>query len=302
MIDTIKAFCKCDITQFEQLPIYPQIIPEYSKEGVLIGGKTTIKNIYVEYDYIKGEIMINGSLSRYIFGNNFETMERRQVRKAITEICKEIGIDAKEWSLSRVDVSTIFYAGQTMGTIKKLLGEVKRMERTEYKNSIYWGNSNRQLLLYDKTMWAYENKKNKEIPDILKNAKWLRAEMRLLKNIARQTNSTAKLNLLYNSAFYDKICEMWLANFKAIGMRGATTTKEETDPIKRLLIKIYKDIPQKMESFVEETMAEDADKHRRYRFRKKMADLKQKAITAMEGAEKKYKDFQNALITAKAVH
>lgn len=290
------------MTQFEHLPIYPQIIPEYSKEGVLIGGKTTIKNIYVEYDYIKGELMINGSLSRYIFGNNFETMERRQVRKAITEICKEIGIDAKEWSLSRVDVSTIFYAGQTMGTIKKLLGEVKRMERTEYKNSIYWGNSNRQLLLYDKTMWAYENKKNKEIPDILKNAKWLRAEMRLLKNIARQTKTTAKLNLLYNSAFYDKICEMWLANFKAIGMRGATTTKEETDPTKWLWIKICKDNPQQMENYADEYLAECADKQRRYRFRKMIADIKQKAITAMEGAEKKYKDFQKALITAKAVH
>ena len=302
MYDTIKAFCKCNITQFEQLPIYPRIIPEYSKEGDLIGGKTTIKNIYVEFDYIKGELMINGSLSRYIFGNNFETMERRQAKKAITEICKEIGIDAKEWRLSRVDVSTIFYAGQTMGTVKKILGDVKRMERNEYRNSIYWSNSNRQLLLYDKTMWAYENKKNKEIPDILKNAKWLRAEMRLLKNIARQTKTTAKLNLLYDSAFYDKICEMWLANFKAIGMRGATTTKEETDPMKVLIIEIYKDIPQQMEYYVDKQMAKCTDKQKRYRFRKVIAELKQKSITAMEGAEKKYKEFQNTLITAKAVH
>lgn len=60
-----------------------------------------------------------------------------------------------------------------------------------------------------------------------------------------------------------------------------------TEQLKRLFIEIYKDNPQQMEYYVDKQMAKCADKQKRYRFRKAIADLKQKAITAMERAEVK---------------
>ena len=205
--------------------------------------------------------------------------------------------------MTRVDVATIFNAGATMEIMKNILGDVKRLKRVVYENSISWKNTNIELILYDKSMWAKEKGKDAEIPPLLRNSQWLRAELRLLKNIGRRTGKDLNLSRLYNSRFYDNLCEMWLTSFQSIGMKGATTTTTKAPKgAENGLLYYLKKFPDSVDDMIETTSAEINGKQKKSRYRKRMFELKNLSFSADDGTEAKYKNFHSMLSTAKAVH
>lgn len=233
MYDTIKAYYQGELAEIELLPNKENFVPNIDASGDLRGYKAKFGNIYIFLN-LYHKLSFEGSLSRFAFNENFSTMTRAAAKDAIEEICNFCGIPPEKWIITRLDISTILPATTKIEILQNVLGSATRLKRwTCGKSGIYWGNSQRQLVIYDKTLWAKET--NTDLPEVLKGFDWIRAELRLQKNIGQQTKSNASLSLLYDEEFYLRVCKLWKSHFLSIKKQSGGIFQKKTNTAKAAL-------------------------------------------------------------------
>lgn len=122
-------------------------------------------------------IKIKGSLSKYFFGNNFETLTRDQTKEAIEKICDSLHLDVREAELNRIDFATNFIVSEPPQNYYSFFGDAARLNKSIQGSTLYFSNKSRAIVFYDKINEAKAHRM--QIPEEFKNKNVLRYEYRL---------------------------------------------------------------------------------------------------------------------------
>jgi len=226
-----------------------------------------LKNMRVTYN--ESSISIKGSLCKYFYGNNIDTLNLTTTREALAQISADLSLDINKASVSRIDFSTNIVTDFTPTIYYPYLGELSRFERCEQPNSIYYNQEAKKLLFYDKI--AEAKKKQMPIPKHHIGDNLLRYELVLNKGISRY--------LKYNGLFvqdlgseelFKKLLHIWYSYYQQI-QKHSKTIKIMADNIKtpkdvetRIFNALVRRNPKEVQRFLLELKAKDVFEHKEY--------------------------------------
>ena len=112
---------------------------------------------YKDYNISLGDsrIKLSGSIAKQYYGNNFQTITRPQLIETIEELSEHLNFDASECKINRVDVATNYELDYSPTVYFDSLGQDKYYTRQpQWNTSVYWNQTKRKKLCYDKGQWA----------------------------------------------------------------------------------------------------------------------------------------------------
>lgn len=149
---------------------------------------------YPDYSIIKG------SLPKYRYGSNVETLPFSEVSTTIQNLSNDLNSDLSGALILGVDWSTTIETEEQPKVYYSILGETWPFQRIPFKNSLYYNGNARKLLFYDK-------------------AKEAKVDGNLLRNEARWTN-LKKLGLKFNDLakpeIFTQLTQQWLDFYLSI--------------------------------------------------------------------------------------
>jgi len=160
-------------------------------------------------------VSLKGSVPKYYLGNNFDTFTLSDTRMAFEQITDTLGIPIRDAKVSRIDVAHNLEMNCKPEIYYKYLGECNRYKRFEQSQSVYFQNSLRTLLFYDKV--AQTKSKREQIPNEWKYKNALRFELRFMSRLPKQFNQQiVTANDLINDLFYQNLIQKWYDEYRAI--------------------------------------------------------------------------------------
>jgi len=226
-----------------------------------------LKNMRVTLN--ESSISVKGSLCKYFYGNNIDTLNLTTTREALAQISADLSIDINKASVSRIDFSTNIVTDYTPTIYYPYLGELSRFERCEQPNSIYYNQEAKKLLFYDKI--AEAKKKQMPIPKQHIGDNLLRYELVLKRDVPRYL----KYNGLYvqdlgSEELFKKLLHIWYGYYQQI-QKHSKTIKIMADNIKtpkdvetRIFNALVRRNPKEVQRFLLELKAKDVFEHKEY--------------------------------------
>ena len=217
----------------------------------------------------EASISVKGSLCKYFYGNNIDTLNLTNTREALNQISADLSIDIHKASVSRIDFSTNIVTDFTPTIYYPYLGQLSRFERSEKPHSIYYNQEAKRLLFYDKIEEA--KKKGMTIPKQHIGDNLLRYELVLNKGISRYL----KYNGLYvqdlgSEELFKKLLHLWYSYYQQI-QKHSKTIKIMADNIKtpkdvetRIFNALVRRNPEEVQRFLLELKAKDVFEHKEY--------------------------------------
>lgn len=155
----------------------------------------------------QNRIFLDGSLCKYFFGNNVETLDIIQAEVALMRLSKALQIDWDiflQGEVGRIDFSDNFQMEHRPATYFPELSYLSGWRRDDsYKTSLYFHQTEKQMIFYDKVKESPECFKNKQqAPNLL------RYEMRLFQP-QKHFKRTIRVKDLINPNFYNQLLLEW---------------------------------------------------------------------------------------------
>jgi hypothetical protein len=157
----------------------------------------------------------DGSLCKWYLGDNFKTMGRGDVQRAIELLSDTLHLPMDKATVTRLDIGQNFIVKYPAPVYFNHLGLLKHAKRLVEPNGLYYCQRDRRLCFYDKC--REQKAKNEVIPELYKGRNVLRYEQRYAQRVAAQfgvANVTGAL--LYDEAFYIDVIQRWLDAYKAV--------------------------------------------------------------------------------------
>lgn len=170
------------------------------------------KNMVIHYN--TNSISISGSLAKYHYGNNLNTLTREDTGNTIAEMSDLLSVDISKSRVQRVDFSTNFITEFKPKYYYKFLGHLTRFHRQEESYSLYYNQTNKKLLFYDKIKEA--KNKSMPIPKQFENQNVLRYELRLLKQLNKFFNRQVYVKDMSDKEVYYYLIDKWYEHYLAI--------------------------------------------------------------------------------------
>lgn len=164
----------------------------------------------------------NGSLCKFLYGNNIVNFTRTDTRLAFEKLSDTLHISLNNATVSRMDVAYNFEVTHPPESYFYHLGNLpyyKRLEQMFYKGveGLYYSSvsDKKQLVFYDKIKETTNRKDS--IPEEYQNKNLLRYELRL-KNHIKQIFKVNKVTvpMLYDVQFYNRIVDYWKSEYRKI--------------------------------------------------------------------------------------
>ncbi|MEJ7694235.1 hypothetical protein [Daejeonella sp.] len=172
----------------------------------------TLKNIRVKVN--DGGITVEGSLPKYINGNNQLTLTKEQAEEGIKKLGEELRLPLMEGKVKRLDTGAPIISDLTAKELYQVCGEAPRFNRLEQNSGLYYAQTKRYMALYDK---GNELKKGEQLLDAFKGKHVLRYEYRWLchQTLAKDLGLT---EVLMKDVFanYDILIKKWASAFLMI--------------------------------------------------------------------------------------
>ena len=207
MYDTIKLYQKFEYGKpnIDDVMAQMQSIKEitYDTGNHIIQG--TYKGIRVNYN--EHTMSVSGSLAKYHYGNNLETLTMSASEVAIRSLSDLIGFDLSNSIVSRVDFSSNMLTDYKPKYYYKFLGHLSRYNRFDNGDTLYYNQQSKNLLFYDKIKEA--KKKQMPIPNEYLGKNVLRYELAIKKELAKFCNRTIKVKDLYTRDIYNLFLYKW---------------------------------------------------------------------------------------------
>jgi len=222
MYDTVKLSLitsECDKIPNLLSDVETKIKPtgEYSHHGNLENMNVRVYSscLYVE-----------GSLSKYLNGNNLERFTMEQTEEAIEKLSDSLKLPVKNAKVNRIDLAENFILKRPVREYMSLMGQATYFTKKPYsKNGLYYDNFRRSMIFYNKVQEYQDNKQANLIPEVYKNRNVLRYELRFTKRLKEQFSSEVKAADLYNENFYVNIIKRWLTTY--FDIKKIKTFKDE---------------------------------------------------------------------------
>lgn len=165
----------------------------------------------------------DASLCKWFLGNNFETLQRKDVQHAIQKLSDTLHLPIDKAKVTRIDVAQNFILKYPVQVYYNHLGEMaycKRVpvidERNKTEGLYYFQNNNRGLSLFYNKVKEQKNKRQ-PIPELYEHQNVLRYEQRHKNSLSKTFNvEYVTASMLYDESFYKTVINMWGANYKAI--------------------------------------------------------------------------------------
>ena len=159
-------------------------------------------------------ITLQGSLPKYFYGNNLQTLQRQNTGLIIDELSDLISTDLSKARVQRIDFSTNITTRHNPSYYYRFLGHLTRFYRHSDKSSLYYNQASKKLLFYDKIRDA--KYKQMPIPQQYENKNVLRYEMRLSKQLQKFFKRDVFAKDLSDKNLYLHILDKWYAYYKEI--------------------------------------------------------------------------------------
>jgi hypothetical protein len=159
-------------------------------------------------------ITIQGSLPKFLYGNNLNTLTRSDTNNVIQMLSDLISIDLNKARVQRVDFSANFITHYKPKYYYRFLGHLTRYHRQEDSHSLYYNQANKKLLFYDKIKEAQIN--NMPIPNQYRDKNVLRYEMRILKQVKKFFKRDVLVKDLSDKELYYYLIDKWYENYNNI--------------------------------------------------------------------------------------
>jgi hypothetical protein len=216
MYDTINLWLPMDkIGSFDLSTTLQSLteITEHTKDDGQIYVSGYLNNYKVS---ISGQgVSLKGSLAKYFLPDNFHTLTRSDSARAFEMMADELHLPIQKAKVNRIDFSQNFIMDFEPQAYYNYLGECQYYERQPQSKSLYYTNTLRQKLFYNKII---EGKgKGLKLPDVWKGQNVLRYEMRFKSRLPKQFNlPEIAASSLSDEKFYVTIFDKWLAEYEAI--------------------------------------------------------------------------------------
>ena len=180
-------------------------------------------------------IKIYGSMTKYVLGDNFNTLSRQDIKKGVEKLCDCTNLPIDDFTVSRTDISTNFIVDYPPPLYYDYLGQDiystwKREPHFTDKGSLYYNNTYRTKLFYDKTNWAKQN--GILIPVQYQDKNILRFENRLNNQFVNSTVlglETTYVKHIYQEEYYIKLIDEWYKQYQTIEKIRNVKLKLKTD-------------------------------------------------------------------------
>ena len=184
---------------------------DYSGEQIVTG---SIGNLKVSINKFQVKIK-NGSLCKWHMGDNFKTMGRSDVQKAIEQLSDTLHLPMDKATVTRIDVAQNFIMQHPADVYFNHLGALNHSKRIQEPDGLYYTKGTGRLCFYDKNM--EQKSKGETIPDLYQNRNVLRYEQRWKKRVAAQFKVSKVTGAsLYDEGFYMGVIQRWRDTYKAI--------------------------------------------------------------------------------------
>jgi len=216
MYDTVKLSYSLldnivpkDTEVFNNLVNITESIDVHTQSNWITG---KVKNMVIRRN--ANSITVQGSLPKYQYGNNLQTLQRADTGLIIEELSDLIRTDLSKARLQSVDFSTNIITEHKPQYYYRFLGHLTRFYRHSDNSSLYYNQGCKKLLFYDKIKDA--KAKQMPIPKQYQNKNVLRYEMRLLKQVKKFFKRDVLANDLINKQLYNYLLDKWYEYYKEI--------------------------------------------------------------------------------------
>lgn len=160
-------------------------------------------------------VSLKGSLAKYFLPDNFHTLTRSDTARAFEMMADELCLPIQKAKANRIDFAQNFLMDYEPQAYYNFLGESQYYNRQPQSKSLYYTNTLRQKLFYNKI--AEGKAKGVSLPDVWNGQNILRYEMRFTSRLPKQFNQTEiTANNLSDEKFYMAIFDKWFTEYEAI--------------------------------------------------------------------------------------
>ncbi len=186
--------------------------------------KTGEVSVYGNVENIKvtqyfGGYSIQGSLPKFLYGNNVCQMTRKEVGLAIEKLSDRLHLPLDDADITKIEVGANICLAKQHTAYTRLFGDMPRMQRVSMADSLYYKGSGkvhpRQYYFYDKV--AEVKKSGGTMPQGLEAANMMRYEMRLNGRLPFQLSIPEfKGSTLQDREVYQELINRWLNGYLSI--------------------------------------------------------------------------------------
>ncbi|MDD7456060.1 MAG: hypothetical protein PUK70_07445 [Bacteroidales bacterium] len=157
----------------------------------------------------------DGSLCKYLLGDNFQTMGRGDTQRAIEKLSDTLHLPMGKAVVTRMDIAQNFIVKHPPQVYLNHLGALRYANRLQEPSGLYYSLNGGRLCFYDKN--KEQKSKREEIPDLYNGRNVLRYERRYTQRIAAKFGVAEVTGaMLYDEAFYIEALNRWKADYQAI--------------------------------------------------------------------------------------
>lgn len=173
-----------------------------------------IKNFYVSLN--SRGVRIEGSLTRYLFGDNFKSASKTQLIEGIKRLSFDTGLNLEEGKVGRLDISENILTIYPVKDYFDSLMELRYFkDRNIIKSTLKYVSTQRVITIYDKIAEMKASKA--KIDEIFKDKNFLRFELSYSNhNALCQMLKLKKCSVMDVFSNYSKIIDEWLKQFNLI--------------------------------------------------------------------------------------
>lgn len=217
MVDNVKLY----LQRCRDMPSVAPFLDSGSERTDIDTGEVSIygsvSNIMVSQTF--GGYYIQGSLPKYLYGNNVCQLTRKDIGTAIEGLSDTLHIPIQDADVTGIEVGANICLSKMPSAYIGLLGDMPRMKRVMLGDSLYYRGSGKafpkQYYFYDKKQEVKE--KGGVMPVGLETANMLRYEMRLYRHLAKQLGiQELKASTLQDRAVYRELVNRWLDGYLSI--------------------------------------------------------------------------------------
>jgi hypothetical protein len=197
-----------------ETPCYLEDVAEhqFSSGLVAVTGKAGGLKISLNRFQVK---VCEGSLCKWYLGNNYQTMGRSDIQRAIEMLSDTLHLPMGKAAVYRLDIAQNFICKHPPEVYINHLGMLKNATRLLNDGSVYYQRAGNVLCFYDKN--REQKRKREAVPELYEGRNVLRYEQRYTQHIARQLNvSEVTGALLYDVAFYMDLLNRWRDTYRDI--------------------------------------------------------------------------------------
>jgi hypothetical protein len=213
MIDTIHIYTKSyNVLESFDIGVIENLTVHNGKFGKYFKGN--IGNFRVTYS--TNNLSFQGSLTKFLLGNNVQNMSRNQITEAFKKLEAKLGFEIGNFRISRIDIGVTFEMKSIIPMYLESLVEMPRYNVNTYGSETKsFMNKSKTITFYDKANKYNSKKHDLRLADLDMNSdNLLRYELQIKK--ANRILGKITVNELNTDKYLKKLVNMWKNDFHKI--------------------------------------------------------------------------------------